>query len=47
MLVKHKNPLLIKDEDGKSNIILGQVKQSTYDLPSDKHIYGKKIIEDP
>jgi dTDP-4-dehydrorhamnose 3,5-epimerase-like enzyme len=35
-----KNTLLVKDEEGK-------VRQTTYDLPEDKHTYGKKIIDDP
>ncbi len=37
---KLKNPLLLKDEEGK-------VKESTYHLPSEKHTYGKKIQDDP
>lgn len=39
-LIKYKNPVLIKDEEGK-------VKQTTYDLPGEKHTYGKKNVDDP
>ena len=26
---------------------LGKVRQTTYDLPGDKHTYGKKVVDDP
>ena len=37
---KLKNPLLLKDEEGK-------VKETTYVLPGDNHAYGKKVVDDP
>jgi hypothetical protein len=40
VLLKKKNPLLIKEEDGKA-------KPSTYDLPGENHTYGKKVLDDP
>lgn len=46
-LIKYKNPVLIKDEEGNSRCNLGKVKQTTYDLPGDHHTYGKKIVDDP
>ena len=39
-LMKYKNPVLLKDEDGKT-------KPSTFDLPPDSHTYGKKVVDDP
>ena len=39
-LIKYKNPVLLKDIEGKG-------KPSVYDLPSNNHTYGKKVVDDP
>ena len=39
-LLRFKNPVLLKDEDGKT-------KPSTFDLPPSNHTYGKKVVDDP
>lgn len=39
-LLRFKNPVLLKDEDGKT-------KPSTFDLPPASHTYGKKVVDDP
>lgn len=46
-LITYKNPILVKDQDGNYQIILGKVKMTTYDLPSENHTYGKKVVDDP
>ena len=47
MLLKKKNPVLLKDEDGKLFSHIGKAKPSTFDLPKDNHTYGKKVLDDP
>jgi hypothetical protein len=37
---KPKNQLLVKDHEG-------QVRETTFDLPTGNHIYGKKVVDDP
>ena len=46
-LIKYKNPVLIKDQEGIYKLTLGQVRQTTYDLPTEGHTYGKKVKDDP